>query len=297
MKLMLKFNLVFGAVFLVGLLVTGIVMRELLARNAQDEVLQHARFMMEKASAVRSYTASQIAPLLQDQMQQHFLPQSVPAFAAVEVLGKLQKVYPDYSYREATLNPTNPRDRAVDWEADLIAEFKKAAAQKEFVGQRETPNGRTLYVARPIRISDPACLRCHSTVEAAPQPMVAKYGPANGFGWQVDEIVGTQLVSVPMAVPLARARGAWLVFMGLLTGVFVAIALALNGLLWWLVVRPVTELSDLADRVSRGDPTAPGFNSTTGFGDDEIGVLSRSFVRMRKSLVQAMKMLTAAPER
>lgn len=297
MKLMLKFNLVFGAVFLIGLLVTGIVMRELLARNAQDEVLQNARFMMEKATAVRAYTSTQIAPLLQEQMQHQFLPQSVPAFAAVEVLGKLQKVYPDYSYREATLNPTNPRDRAVDWEADLISEFKKAASQKEFVGQRDTPSGRTLYIARPIRISDPACLRCHSTVEAAPQPMVAKYGPANGFGWQVNEIVGTQLVSVPMEVPLARARGAWLVFMGLLTGVFVAIALALNGLLWWLVVRPVTELSDLADRVSRGDPTAPGFGANTHFGDDEISVLSRSFVRMRKSLVQAMKMLTTAAER
>jgi len=294
MKLMLKFNLVFGAVFLIGLLITGMVMRELLARNAQDEVLQNARFMMEKATAVRAYTSTQIAPLLQEQMQHQFLPQSVPAFAAVEVLGKLQKVYPDYSYREATLNPTNPRDRAVDWEADLIAEFKKTASQKEFVGQRETPGGRTLYIARPIRIVDAACLRCHSTVEAAPQPMVAKYGPANGFGWQVDEIVGTQLVSVPMALPLARARSAWLVFMGLLTGVFVAIALALNALLWWLVVRPVIELSDLADRVSRGDPTAPGFGANTNFGDDEISVLSRSFVRMRKSLVQAMKMLTTA---
>jgi len=297
MKLMLKFNLVFAAVFVIGLLVTGIVMRELLARNAQDEVLQHARFMMEKASAVRSYTSSQIAPLLQEQMQQHFLPQSVPAFAAVEVLGKLQKIYPDYSYREATLNPTNPRDRAADWEADLIAEFKKTASQAEFVGQRDTPSGRALYVARPIRISDAACLRCHSTVEAAPGPMVAKYGPANGFGWQEGEIVGAQLVSVPMALPLVRARSAWLTLMGLLTGIFAAIALALNGLLWWLVVRPVTELSDLADRVSRGDPSAPGFAATTRFGDDEIGVLSRSFVRMRKSLVQAMKMLTAVPER
>ncbi|HEU4457715.1 MAG TPA: DUF3365 domain-containing protein [Methylibium sp.] len=295
MKLMLKFNLVFAAVFAVGLLATGSVTRGLLTRHAQDEVLQHARFMMEKATAVRAYTSSQIAPLLEAQMRNAFLPQSVPAYSATEVLGKLAKVYPDYSYKEATLNPTNPRDRAVEWEADLIAGFKKSGAGKEFVGERDTPSGRSLYVARPIRIADAACLRCHSTVDAAPAPMVARYGPANGFGWHEGEIVGAQLVSVPMAVPLARAKSAWLTFMALLTVVFAAIAVALNLLLWRFVVQPVAELSALADRVSRGDASAPAFSSASDFGDDEISVLARSFVRMRKSLAQAMKMLAASP--
>jgi len=32
--------------------------------------------------------------------------------------------YPDYSYKEATLNPTNPLNRATDWETDLVNEFK-----------------------------------------------------------------------------------------------------------------------------------------------------------------------------
>lgn len=291
MKLLLKFNLVFISVFLLGLVATGFVTRGLLQRNAQEEVLQHARFMMEKALAVRAYTSTQVAPLLETQMKYSFLPQSVPAFSATEVLAKVQKNYPDYSYKEATLNPTNPRDRAVEWEVDVIAEFKKSSATKEFVGQRDTPAGRSLYIARPIRIADGACLRCHSTVDAAPKTLVEKYGPANGFGWHVDEIVGAQLVSVPMAVPLQRAERAWGVFMGLLSGVFVVIALALNGMLWWMVIRPVTRLSAVADRVSRGDPSAPPLVPTSR---DEIGVLVQSFARMRKSLVQAMKMLEAA---
>ena len=33
-------------------------------RNAREETLQHARFMLEKALAVRSYTSTQVAPLL-----------------------------------------------------------------------------------------------------------------------------------------------------------------------------------------------------------------------------------------
>ncbi len=292
MKLLLKFNLVFVLIFLLGLVATGAMTRRMLERNAQQETLQQARLLLEKALAVRSYTSTQVAPLLETQMKYAFLPQSVPAFSATEVLARIQKNHPEYAYKEATLNPTNPRDRALEWEADVIAEFRKSAELKEFVGERDTPAGRALYIARPIRIADGACLRCHSTVETAPRTLVEKYGPANGFGWQLGEVVGAQMVSVPTAVPLARAHAAWALFMGMLSAVFVLIAVALNAMLWWLVIRPVTRLARLADRVSLGELSAPGFASGA---HDEIGRLAASFTRMRRSLVQAMKMLEGAP--
>ncbi|WP_298831837.1 DUF3365 domain-containing protein [uncultured Piscinibacter sp.] len=292
MKLLLKFNLVFVLIFLLGLGATGVMTRQLLERNAQEETLQHARFLLEKALAVRSYTSTHVAPLLETQMKYAFLPQSVPAFSATEVLARIQKNHPEYIYKEATLNPTNPRDRAVEWEADVIAEFRKSPDTREFVGERDTPSGRALYIARPIRIADAGCLRCHSTVEAAPRTLVEKYGPANGFGWQLGEVVGAQMVSVPMAVPMSRAQQAWALFMGMLSAVFVVIAVALNAMLWWLVIRPVTRLARLADRVSLGELSAPSFNVGAR---DEIGRLAASFSRMRKSLVQAMRMLEGAP--
>ncbi len=292
MKLLLKFNLVFVIVFLLGLGATGVLTRQMLESNAQEEVLQHARFMLEKALAVRSYTSTQVAPLLETQMKYAFLPQSVPAFSATEVLAKLQKNHPEFSYKEATLNPTNPRDRAVEWEADVVSEFRKSPDTKEFIGQRDTPTGRALYIARPIRIADAACLRCHSTIEAAPRTLVEKYGPANGFGWQLGETVGAQMVSVPMALPLARAHAAWVLFMVMLSSVFLAIAVVLNLMLWWLVIRPVTRLSRIADRVSLGEFGAPAFAASAR---DEIGGLATSFSRMRRSLVQALRMLEAAP--
>jgi protein-histidine pros-kinase len=145
-----------------------------------------------------------------------------------------------------------------------------------------------LYIARPLKITNPACLECHSTVEAAPKTLLDKYGPANGFGWNLNEVIGAQVVSVPMALPLARAEKTFRVFMISLGSVFVAIAVLLNLMLWFTVIRPVTRLSDLADRVSLGELQAPEFNAA---GRDEIGVLAASFSRMRRSLEQAMKML------
>ena len=288
MKLLLKFNLIFVLVFAAGLAATAYIARDLLRANAEAEVAGNARLLMESAVAVRTFTSNQIAPLLQTQMKYTFLPQSVPAFVATEVLGELRKKYPEYSYKEATLNPTNPRDRAVEWEADLVNQFRNNSAVTEFVGQRDTPVGRTFYIARAMKITNPTCLVCHSVPDAAPAPMIQKYGTANGFGWNLNEVIGAQVVSVPMEVPFKRAEQTFGVFMSLIVGVFLAIGVVLNLMLWALVIRPVTRLSGLADRVSMGEMEAPEFETKAR---DEIGTLAESFGRMRKSLVQAMKML------
>jgi HAMP domain-containing protein len=288
MKLLAKFNLIFVLVMALGVAVSGWIMRAMLQEQARQEVLGSARLMMEQASAVRTYTNTQISPLLQEHVNVSFPPQIIPSYSAVEVLGKVRTNYPDYQYKEATLNPTNPRDRAVGWEVDIVNSFRTNEKLKEHVGQRDTPTGPSLYVARPLRITDAACLRCHSTVDAAPKTMIAKYGPANGFGWQLNEVVAAQVVSVPMAVPLQRAADSFKLFIGSLIGVFLVVGIVLNVMIWMVVVRPVTTLSALADRVSQGDLNAPEFDSRSR---DEIGTLAQSFARMRASVVQAMKML------
>ena len=78
--------------------------------------------------------------------------------------------------------------------------------------------------------------------------MVDRYGPANGFGWQLNEVIGAQVVSVPTAVPIARANAAFKTFMTSLTAVFVVIGVALNLMLLHMVIRPVTRLSSSPTR-------------------------------------------------
>jgi protein-histidine pros-kinase len=289
MKLIVKFNLVFVLVFLLGLAAAATVSDQLLQRNARDEIVLNARLVMEGALAARAYTSTQVGPLLQTQMKYTFLPQSVPAYSANEIFDVVRKTFPDYAYKEAVLNPTNPRNRANDWEADIVNQFRNASDRPEMVGERETPTGKSFYIARPMQIKAEACLYCHSTVDAAPKTLVDKYGPANGFGWKLNEVIGAQIVSVPTEVPIARANRAFRTFMLSLTAVFAFIFIALNLMLWYLVIRPVTRLSKLADQVSQGENMeAPDFEVTSS---DEIGVLTQSFNRMKKSLVQAMKML------
>ncbi len=288
MRIGAKFNLVVLAVFLVGFAITALLSWTMLQKNARQEVLDRASLMMEAALAVRGYTVGEIRPLLAPHMNDRFLPQTVPAYAATQTFEKLRESHADYTYKEATLNPTNPRDRAVGWEADLVATFRNFSDRSEVIGQRETPTGRSLYLARPIRITNPGCLACHSQPAAAPKTMIDLYGTANGFGWKMDEVVGAQIVSVPMSVPEAHARDAFKVFMGTLAGVFVMIFVALNILLRTIVVSPITRMAALADEISKGNLAAPDFPAG---GKDEVAVLGASFTRMRRSLEKALKML------
>jgi protein-histidine pros-kinase len=285
---MFKFNLVFLLIFAAGVAATARISWALLERNAKDEIAQNARLLMDTALAARAYTSSQVNPLLETQMKYTFLPQSVPAYSATEVFNDLRRKHTEYAYKEAVLNPTNPRDRAVDWETDVISKFRADGNSAEVIGERDTPTGRSFWVARPIRISNGACLRCHSTVEAAPKTMIERYGPANGFGWNLNEAVGAQIVSVPTRVPLERAQAAFTVFMTSVTAVFVAIGVVLNLMLYAMVIRPVSKLSNMADRLSLGELDVPDVKRDSS---DEIGVLARSIGRLRTSMVQAMKML------
>jgi len=287
-KLIWKFNLVLLGIFLVGFAISGYVSYNVLQKNAREEVLQHARLMMEAALASRTYTNTQVKPLLETQLKYVFLPQTVPAYAATEQFNDVRKTHPDYSYKEATLNPTNPRDRASDWEADVVQIFRQTPTTTELVGERDTPTGRSLYLARPIQIKNGACLVCHSTVEAAPKTMIDIYGGANGFGWKLNEIIGAQVVSVPMTVPIARAGATFKTFMISLAAVFLATFALLNVMLHVIVIRRVTRLAAIADQVSLGNLEAGEFRTRS---KDEIGVLTEALGRMKTSLVQALKML------
>ncbi|MBK8508459.1 MAG: DUF3365 domain-containing protein [Candidatus Competibacteraceae bacterium] len=288
MGLRMKFNLVLLLAFLLGLGLAAYLTDHILKQNAREEVIQHARIMMESALGARTYTAEQIKPLLTLQMKRAFRPETVSAYAAGQSFKALRTKFPEYTYKEAALNPTNPNNRSSDWEADIINEFRNNPDHKELVVERDTPTGRMLNLARPLGIYDEGCLSCHGKVEDAPKTMTDIYGVNNGFGWKMKEIVGAQVVTVPMAVPLARAQKTFNTFMLLLGGVFLLLLVLLNILLHFVIIKPVVRIADIANEVSMGKPDVDEYVRP---GKDEISSLSQSFNRMRLSLENAMKML------
>jgi HAMP domain-containing protein len=288
MKLRGKVNLAVIAACGVGLVLACAGAYKVLTDEAVESSARDARIIIEQASAIRTYTAESIRPLLETQMKVQFLPHSIPSYAAQTNFRLVQKKLPEYSYREPTLNPTNINDRAVEWESDIINDFRDHPENQETMVIRYTPVGKFLTLSRPLKVSSTACLVCHSTPDAAPKTMVALYGSQNGFGWKLGDVIGAQVVSIPLAVPLQRAYNTLFLLIAALGGVFIVILLIVDALLRTLVVRPVVGISAMASDVSMGKLDAPEYVRRS---DDEIGSLATSFNRMRRSLQNAMKML------
>jgi protein-histidine pros-kinase len=189
------------------------VSHRLLFENAREEILGSARMIMASAIGARTYTSKQVAPLLRQLPGDEFLPQTVPAYAATEQFATLRAQFPDFAYKEAVLNPTNLRNKATDWEVDVVNRFRQYPDQKEMVVRARHPRRQ---VARPGQ-ADP-----HRGRGLPPVPqhrrrgasgLLRRYGPANGFGWQLHEVIGAQLVSVPMSLrssaPTRRSSPSW----------------------------------------------------------------------------------------
>jgi len=287
MSLKLKFNLILIITGIIGILISGYISFNLQRENAKKESLEKASVLLESANAIRNYTVEEIRPLITTASSREFLPQTIPAYAATKYIAHLQSQHPDYNYKEAVLNPTNPANRATDWEADIVNYFKSNNIDT-YVGQRTTPTGDSLYFSKPIRITNSKCLICHSTPDVAPKTMTDRYGTSNGFGWKMNEIIGTQVVSIPLSLANDRADREFMLFMGTILIVFISIGIVLNILLNKYVIKPVALMADHVDKVSMGTlELAPlSFN-----GKDEISSLGQSFNRMQTSLDSAVKML------
>lgn len=287
MGLRAKFNLLLFGIAVLGFGLFALAANPLVDAIAKEEVLQSSRVMMESAAGARKYTSEQIAPVLKPLIGAHFYPQSVSAYAAKRNFDVIHAKFPDYEYREAALNPTNPIDRASDWEADIIQDFRAHPEKKEISVVRDTPTGPMLELARPLS-NKPACMECHSTAAAAPASMIALYGSQNGFGWKPGEIIGAQVVSVPMSASAVRAEHIRQLFIIPFAAFLVLLFISVNILLNFVVIRPIERIAKTAEAISMGQMDTPEYHYA---GKDQIGRLAASFNRMHRSLIEAFRML------
>jgi HAMP domain-containing protein len=291
MKLLAKLNLLLFLVFGLGLLLIAVNARSFLLDGAKKMVVNQAELMSASALATRGYTEEEVSPILEKtpEYQETFLPQTIPFYAATATFNRMRKTFPEYAYREATLNPMNLADRADDWQADIVEYFRNHPGAKELVGERAGAVGPSLYLAHPIA-AETGCLTCHSQPSVAPASLVKRYGTQNGFGWRPNEIVAAQIVSVPMSVPIAIANQGLrnlLVSVGI---IFFAAIAAIDVGMYFIVIRPLRAVSISADHISTGEIDQAPLSVN---GKDEIAEVTTSFNRMHTSLKKAMEMLNA----
>lgn len=290
-KLRQKFTVFLLLTLILGLGLIGVALNFVLKKDAENQIASKALILMETMNSVRNYTDTQVKPELIDRINPIFLPETIPAYSAREVFEDLRQKDADYRnffYKEATLNPSNLRDKANAFETTLVEKFIAQEQTKEKRGFYNAPGGKLFYIARPIEIKKESCLECHSTPDVAPKSMIERYGSVNGMGWKLNEIVGAQMISVPAEKVIAQAYESFVVIMAIMSIIFVLVILLVNYLLNLNVIRPLKKIARVAEEVSTGYMDAE-FELTT---NDEIGNLAEAFQRMKFSLAIAMNRIS-----
>jgi HAMP domain-containing protein len=286
--LRLKFNIILAVCYLLGLSLSIYPFYQISRQEAMDQLQSQIDVLRAQALSIRRYTSEEIQPLLAEHSSVQFLPQTIPSFSAQTAFRNFRGFYPQFFYKEAALNPTNPADLARDWEREVIEKLRATPDLTKDVSF-QTIDNRSHYTATyPLVIKDESCLTCHSTPDRAPPSMVALYGNKNGFGWKLNETIGAQIISVPMDIAEGSIWRNLGLFVGTSSVIFLVLLILLNILLNRYVISPVTRMAKTAEAVSMGDASVAEFEFP---GSDEIASLSRSFNRMRRSLDSALKML------
>jgi HAMP domain-containing protein/LAS superfamily LD-carboxypeptidase LdcB len=291
MKIGTKVNLILVIVFVVGLLISGTALSKVLENKTESEVSSKALMLMQTANSVRKYTNDKVQPLLLPKLdtQEQFIPESIPTYSVREVfeIFRKQKDYSNFLYKDATLNPTNLRDKADDFETNIVKEFRQNQASLTTSGFRTISGEKLFYTAKPFKIEQESCLRCHNTPEQAPKSQLNTYGREHGFGWKLNDIVATQIIYVPAQDIFNSANRSFLIVLGVLITIFTAIIVVINLLLKQTVLKRIKRIAIVAEQVSVGD-----MDASFGKQDkDEIGALAEAFNRMKYSLEIALKML------
>jgi hypothetical protein len=292
-----KFTLILTAVFLLGIVVSGFALYQAAQARAQDEITARGDVLLNTMNAVRRYTSGHVNPLLAPQMetQDRFIPESVPAFSARTVFEEFRRNedFDSFFYKEATLNPTNPVDKADSFERDLVNRFRDDPALEEQTGFRTASGERVFYIARPLRVSAESCLTCHSSPETAPQALLATYGDQGGFGWQLNEVVAAQIIYVPASDVLNRGRALFLIAIAMFAVVFAIAIILLNRLLKPAVIQPAQQMAALAQDIIEDKMDTerfhPEYLTAVAQRGDELGHMARVFQQMVGEIRQREK--------
>ena len=270
-QLQTRLTLIIFSIFFAGWIICGLSIWGLEYNGARKDIVRKAVLLLDTAAAARDYTSTQIQPqfalLTEDKSSQNisksaeknqevpdFNRVTVPSYAAQQILNQLGKSKENkgYTYRESAINPTNRKDLAVGWEVEIIEYFAKNPNIKQKIGERlDLISGqKTLYMAKPIQITNSSCLVCHSKPENAPPSLIKTYGSENGFGWKLNEIVGTRIISVPTVVQYQEAQKSVGSYLLAIASVFLVAYTTVLLIVQKWITKPLDTITHLLEEIS-----------------------------------------------
>lgn len=195
----IRFSVVMGAF---ALAFSGFVLyRTWSSTHEQMEELveREGRIALEYNLAVREYVGEAIRPEMQRRVAPgEFVVEAMStSYIARSVFEKVQRKVPSYIIKFSSAAPRNPANQAGPEELEKLKFFREYPEITRWSGRIRLDGKDYLAHLSPMRVTK-ACLQCHGRSEDAPASLVARYGSTAGFGLDLGDIAGMDVIAVPL---------------------------------------------------------------------------------------------------
>lgn len=289
MSIKSKVNLSFLILGIISILVIALFNYNETKKEVITNAFEKAELINSFAMAARMYTVQTMRPLaLKVAGPNQFHPEIMGGFfVARSIAENFGKNQPGYSFKQATLNPVNRENMANYDEEAIITNLESNRSLSLAQGILDKNNQRYFYIAKPV-VAKKDCLKCHGDPAKAPAGRRTRYPGSGGYNYKENSVIAAFITYVPVEAALSEVRMATLKLAGTSSAVVGMIFVVIWFLIDKTVTRPIVELTQLADAVSRGQGLE---NKLAIQSEDEIGALYRSFDRLRQSVVKLIGML------
>ena len=288
MSIRIRFLVLIGVLSLLATVGIAFASYQFSKNNALEEAKSKGNLVFDYLDSSRLYFKNHQRPKAFEIMPRgQFIPELISGFTLTRgVADEFHKKNPDYTFKQATIDPLHLDNKADKGDLEIIDTFKKDQS-KTFDEGVVSRNGQPYYFfAKPIKIDSPKCLRCHGDPANAPPEQIEAYGSEHGYNWKVGDIASAYIVYVPLqkAIDQAKRSAMKLVLIG--AGGILVMMLVLWMFFSMYVIKPVTMLEKRATEISLGKNLSEAIVTPS---NDEIGSLARSVDRLRISVEKMLQ--------
>ena len=287
MSIRIRFLSIIGILSLIAAVCLAFTSYRFSVNNAMKEAKNTGSLIFNYLDASRMYFRDHQRPLIMDLVEKdRFFPELMSGFTLTRgIWDKFSEKVPDYVFKQATVDPLYPPNKADEQELKIIDLFRNNPKMKTTEGTIEKNGSSFFYFARPVKMKK-KCLRCHGDPLDAPKDQVEIYGSETGYHWKNGDTVAAFVIYVPIqkALDTAKESATTLFLIGML-GIIIlmlVIWICLNK----FVINSVKMLEERTTDISLGKNMD---NAIKTSNDDEIGHLARAIDRLRISMIKMLE--------
>ncbi len=245
-------------------------------RSLEHLTDKQARLALAFDLAIRDYVAAHVRPAMEARIgEDEFVIEAMStSYVARNVFERVNEHFPEYIIKFSSDNPRNASNLAGPVESKVLQFFRENPNETTWAGVIKL-NDEEHYVRSHVMRIEQACLRCHGVPEEAPVAMIERYPTMQGYGYQVGDVAGMDLVGIPVSTVRKRLHGDvasnLAAMLACVTVMFGAIVVAFRGVVGRRLSRITAHFRSAVQ--AENAPLHPVPES----GNDEISVLASSF--------------------